>query len=140
VNQPFPLAFPVRDLDATRAFYGDLLGCAMGRDAATWQDFDVGGHQLSAHVTPGAAASSGQVDGLAVPIPHFGVVLGMDAWQALVDRLRARDVTFLIEPQVRFPGAAGEQGTFFVRDPADNTLEFKGFRDLAAVFATGREA
>ncbi len=135
--RPFHLAFPVRDLDETRAFYGDMLGCAMGRDAPTWQDFDFFGHQLSAHVTPVGDAASGEVDGKAVPIPHFGVVLGMDDWQALADRLRGRGAAFLIEPQVRFPGAAGEQGTFFLQDPAGNTLEFKGFRDMKGVFATG---
>ena len=140
MHRPFHLAFPVRDLAATRAFYGDLLGCAMGRHAPTWQDFDFFGHQLSAHVTAVVAAARGDVDGMAVPIPHFGVVLGMDDWQALADRLRGQGVAFLIEPQVRFPDAPGEQGTFFLEDPAGNTLEFKGFRDLGGVFETGAGA
>ena len=71
-----------------------------------------------------------------MPIPHFGVVLGMDEWSALAERLRGQGGTFLIEPQIRFAGAPGEHGTFFMRDPSGNTLEFKGFRDMAAVFAT----
>lgn len=137
---PFHLAFAVRDLDATRAFYGEVLGCVMGRSAPTWQDFDFFGHQLSAHVATAGDAASGQVDGQAVPIPHFGAVLGMDEWWALAERLRAAGQGFLIEPQVRFEGAPGEQGTFFLRDPAGNTLEFKGFRDMDAVFATEADA
>ncbi len=133
-GRPFHLAFAVHDLDSTRSFYGGLLGCAMGRDAPTWQDFDFFGHQLSAHVAAAAESASGQVDGTAVPIPHFGAVLDMEAWAALADRLRDRGTKFLIEPQIRFAGAPGEQGTFFVQDPSGNTLEFKGFRDQGAVF------
>jgi len=134
--RPFHLAFPVRDLDETRAFYGDLLGCAMGRSAETWQDFDLFGHQMSAHVSPAAPVEGGgAVDGKTVPIPHFGVVLGWDDWEALAERVRAAGHPFLIEPQVRFVGEPGEQGTFFLRDPAGNALEFKGFRDPAAIFA-----
>ncbi len=72
-----------------------------------------------------------------VPIPHFGVVLDLEAWRALADRLREKDGGFLIEPQIRFEGAPGEQGTFFLQDPSGNTLEFKGFRDAAAIFAAG---
>ncbi len=134
MDRPFHLAFGVRDLDSTRAFYGDVLGCAMGRSAPTWQDFDLFGHQLSAHVTPAAVAATGAVADLAVPIPHFGVVLAMADWETLAARLQDRGVDFLFEPQIRFPGQPGEQGTFFVRDPSGNTLEFKGFRDMAGVF------
>jgi uncharacterized protein len=137
VATPFHLAFAVRDLDSTRAFYGGQLGCAMGRSAPSWQDFDFFGHQLSAHVGPAADGGSGRVDGQAVPIPHFGVVLGMEDWSALADRLRARGVAFRIEPSLRFAGTPGEQGTFFVCDPSGNTLEFKGFSDPAAIFAPG---
>jgi len=136
VPTPFHLAFPVRDLAATRAFYGDLLGCAMGRSAPTWQDFDFFGHQLSAHLSAAAVTGSGTVDGRDVPIPHFGVVLDMAAWAALAERLRALGAGFLIEPVLRFAGEPGEQGTFFLSDPSCNTLEFKGFRSMDGIFAT----
>ena len=134
---PFHMAFGVRDLASNRAFYGDVLGCEMGRSAPTWQDFDFFGNQLSAHVTEAAAEADGQVEGLAVPIPHFGAVLDLDAWKALAERLEAGGVAFHIAPQLRFEGEPGEQGTFFVKDPSGNTLEFKGFRDMAGVFAVG---
>lgn len=134
---PFHLAFPVRDLPATRAFYGELLGCAMGRSAPSWQDFDFFGHQLSAHLAEAPAAGAGAVDGKAVPVPHFGAVLDMDSWSALAARLRDRGVAFLMEPTLRFAGEPGEQGTFFLADPSGNALEFKGFRSMDSVFATG---
>ncbi|MEP9397385.1 VOC family protein [Mesorhizobium sp. KR2-14] len=135
---PFHLAFPVRDLGETRAFYRDVLGCAIGRSSETWVDFDLYGHQMSAHLRPAtaAAASDGQVDGKLVPIPHFGVVLLMDDWQALADRLLARnDIDWLEKPMLRFAGEPGEQATLFIRDPSGNALEFKGFRSLEQVFA-----
>lgn len=135
---PFHLAFPVRDLEETRAFYRDVLGCAIGRSSDTWVDFDLFGHQMSAHLRPGTgtAENDGKVGGKLVPIPHFGVVLKMDDWQALADRLEARgDVEWLERPMIRFAGEPGEQATLFIRDPSGNALEFKGFRSLEQVFA-----
>ncbi len=137
--KPFHLAFPVSDLDSTRHFYGEVLGCPMGRSAPTWQDFDLFGHQMSAHVRPATPEQNrdGKVDGKAVPIPHFGVVLDMESWEALAGKLQARnDIEWLEEPQVRFKGEPGEQATFFLRDPSGNALEFKGFRSMESVFAT----
>ncbi len=131
----FHLAFLVRDLDETRAFYGDLLGCRMGRSAPTWQDFDLFGHQMSAHLGAPPASGGGAVDGKTVPVPHFGAVLPWDAWRALADRLEAAGTPFLLAPEIRFAGQPGEQGTFFVRDPSGNALEFKGFRDFDGLFA-----
>ena len=135
---PFHLAFPVRDLDETRVFYGEVLGCAIGRSSTTWVDFDLFGHQMSAHLRPQAtpAASDGKVDGILVPIPHFGAVLLMDDWQRLAARLEARDdIDWLERPMVRFKGEPGEQATLFIRDPSGNALEFKAFADDAMVFA-----
>jgi extradiol dioxygenase family protein len=134
---PFHLAFPVRDLEETRNFYGEVLGCAIGRSSDTWVDFDLFGHQMSAHVRPSAARpdADGKVDGKLVPIPHFGAVLLMDDWQRLAQRLEARgDVDWIERPMIRFEGEPGEQATLFIRDPSGNALEFKGFRSLEQVF------
>ena len=135
---PFHLAFPVTDLPATRTFYGDVLGCRVGRSAERWIDFDFFGHQISAHLVDAGAAevSCNAVDGDDVPVRHFGVVLEWGAWEALGARLRVAGVAFVIAPRIRFAGEVGEQGTFFVRDPSGNALEFKTFRDPAALFAT----
>ena len=133
----FHLAFPVRDLASTRAFYGDLLGCREGRSAEEWVDFDFFGHQISAHVMPEAcrASEAHEVDGDDVPVRHFGLVLAPAEWEELRARLVARRTSFLIEPHVRFAGRVGEQSTMFVRDPSGNALEFKSFQDPSRVFA-----
>lgn len=136
--QPFHLAFPVHDLAAARAFYRGVLGCSEGRSSDEWIDFDLYGHQIVAHRTAGAkpAEASNPVDGHDVPVPHFGVVLAWEEWEALADRLRRAGVSFGIEPHVRFKGQVGEQATMFFRDPSGNALEFKAFRDLGQLFAT----
>jgi extradiol dioxygenase family protein len=132
---PFHLAFPVRDLASTRAFYGRLLGCPEGRSAERWVDFDFFGHQISAHLADASSSvPTNEVDEDDVPVRHFGVVLSMERWEALAERLRDRRVAFLIEPRIRFRGEVGEQATFFVRDPSGNALEFKAFADPARVF------
>ena len=135
---PFHLAFPVRNLEETRAFYQNVLGCEIGRSSDTWVDFSLFGHQMSAHLRPGTqeAVRDGAVDGIVVPIPHFGVVLLMDAWEQLATRLQGRpDIDWVEKPMVRFKGEPGEQATLFIRDPSGNALEFKGFRSLEQVFA-----
>lgn len=134
---PFHLAFPVDDLAAAREFYGGLLQCPEGRSSDTWIDFDLFGHQIVAHYQAGheRPPMANAVDGHDVPVPHFGVVLPWDRWQALADRLQAHDVQFVIEPYVRFEGQVGEQATMFFLDPAGNALEFKAFRDPAQLFA-----
>jgi extradiol dioxygenase family protein len=133
----FHLAFPVHDLDAARRFYGEILGCAEGRAAARWVDFDFHGHQISAHLRPEECqpVRCNPVDGKHVPVRHFGLILAWDDWQQLAARLRALGVAFLIEPSIRFAGQTGEQATLFLRDPSGNALEFKSFRDDRQVFA-----
>lgn len=134
---PFHHAFPVDDLDAARRFYGSALGCPEGRSSAEWIDFNLFGHQLVAHLAPPKVAADhhNAVDGQHVPVPHFGVVLAWDDFQAFAERLRAQGVQFVIAPYVRFAGLVGEQATMFFRDPAGNALEFKSFRDPSQLFA-----
>lgn len=134
---PFHIAFPVHDLDAARAFYGGLLGCREGRSAETWIDFDLYGHQIVAHLSgrPSRAAAESEVDGHCVPVPHFGVILTLDDWHVLAERLRGAGVAFVIEPYVRFRGEPGEQATMFLLDPSGNALEFKAFADFGRIFA-----
>ena len=135
--RPFHLAFPVTSLAKARRFYGELLQCPEGRSSEHWVDFDLYGHQIVAHLAPEEAGhrSTSQVDGDAVPVRHFGVVLPMPEWQALAERLRAAGTQFVIEPHVRFQGEVGEQATMFFLDPCGNALEFKAFNDLSQLFA-----
>ena len=134
---PFHIAFPVHDLEAARGFYGGVLGCPEGRSSDQWIDFDLYGHQIVAHLKPGPAAKAhhNPVDGHDVPVPHFGVVLDMDRWRELADRLRAAGTQFVIEPYIRFEGQVGEQATMFFHDPSGNALEFKAFKDRSQLFA-----
>ncbi len=136
--QPFHVAVAVHDLDAARDFYGRILGCPEGRSAAQWVDFNLYGHQFVCHQVPAAAATAeptNPVDGHAVPVPHYGVVLTWPEWETLAERLRAAGVEFIIEPTVRFAGQPGEQATMFLRDPSGNALEFKAMRDESKLFA-----
>jgi extradiol dioxygenase family protein len=133
---PFHLAIPVNDLTKAEAFYEGVLGCARGRSAERWIDYDFFGHQLVVHRTDGAGVvGSNPVDGDDVPIPHFGVVLSWHEFDGLAARLREAGCAFRIEPHVRFAGKPGEQKTMFLDDPAGNALEFKAFRDPADLFS-----
>ena len=134
---PFHLAFPVTSLANARAFYGELLGCPEGRSSDDWVDFDLYGHQIVAHLAPSEVGHrrTSAVDGDAVPVRHFGVVLPMAEWNALAERLRRRGVQFIIEPHLRFKGQVGEQATMFFLDPCGYALEFKAFADPSRLFA-----
>lgn len=133
----FHLAYHVDDLEAARQFYGDILGCPEGRSTETWVDFNFFGHQISLHYGPVfATANTGKVGEHMVPMPHLGVILEQDEWQALADRLQAQGIPFTIPPTTRFAGEPGEQSTMFFHDPAGNPIEIKGFRDMQGVFAT----
>jgi extradiol dioxygenase family protein len=133
----FHLAFPVRDLDEARTFYGGLLGCPEGRSSPDWIDFDFYGHQIVAHLSPAEVGhkATSAVDGEQVPVRHFGAILSLAEWDAVAARLTAAGTKFIIAPQVRFKGEPGEQATLFFLDPSGNALEFKAFADDAMVFA-----
>lgn len=133
---PFHLAIQVRDITEARQFYGGLLACEEGRSAEHWVDFNLYGHQLVCHLNPdlgteGKIASLyNPVDGHGVPVPHFGVVLNMEDWQVLADKLNAANIQFVIEPYIRFKGEVGEQATLFFMDPSGNAIEFKAFKNI----------
>ncbi len=134
---PFHIAVQVRDIDEARVFYRDVLGCTEGRSDAHWVDFNLYGHQFVCHLNPTLGKSGklaslyNPVDGHGVPVPHCGVVLHPAQWEALVTRVRHHGVQFVVEPNTRFKGRAGEQSTMFFLDPTGNALEFKSFRDIA---------
>lgn len=134
---PFHLAFPVHDLSAARAFYGELLGCPEGRSSPDWIDFNFYGHQIVAHLAPDECANStlSQVDGHGVPVRHFGAVLSIPQWEELAAKLKAVGTEFVIEPYIRFKGEPGEQATMFFQDPSGNALEMKAFGDITRLFA-----
>ena len=132
----FHFAFNVTNLDDARRFYGSVLGCAEGRSTDTWVDFDFFNHQISLHLgEPFKTQCTGRVGDTLVPMPHFGLVLSLADWQVMAERLKAAKTVFVMEPQVRFEGQAGEQWTMFFCDPFGNPLEIKGFRSLDTLYA-----
>ncbi|MFT6559283.1 MAG: extradiol dioxygenase family protein [Sneathiella sp.] len=135
--RPFHLAFPVDDLDKARAFYTTVMGCSEGRSSDDWIDFNFFGHQIVAHLAPEEAGNVAlnAVDGHGVPVRHFGIVMTMEDWRSMADRLVKRGTDFVIEPYIRFKGEPGEQATMFFYDPAGNALELKAFKNLEQLFA-----
>ena len=133
---PFHLAFPVNDIEATRKFYTEVIGCSVGRQAERWIDFNFFGHQISAHLVDDLqSVATNPVDGESVPSRHFGLVLDWDKWHELVEKLNNNKMDYLIEPTIRFEGEVGEQATLFILDPSGNALEFKAFKDKNQLFA-----
>jgi len=137
--RPFHLAFPVNDLEAAREFYGNVLQCEQGREDTGWIDYSLYGHQIVAHLDTShvhPVAVENPVDGDSVPVPHFGIVLTFEQFDALEKRLLDNAGTrWVIKPKTRFEGQPGEQRTMFFLDPAGNALEFKAFADDAQLFA-----
>ena len=134
--QPFHLAFPVNELEKTKVFYTQTLGCTLGRSSDSWIDFNLFGHQVVAHLNPEelTKTQTSSVDGKEVPVRHFGIVLEWNQWHIFSDKLKQKGVEFLIEPYIRFENEAGEQATMFFLDPSGNALEFKSFKDPEMLF------
>ena len=87
--KPFHYAFKVKDIATTRQFYLDILGCEEGRSTDGWIDFNFFGNQLSAHVSDNFPDLDycGKVDGISVPIPHFGCLLAIDEFKRIQEKL-----------------------------------------------------
>ena len=134
---PFHLAFPIKDIEETKRFYKNVLGCKIGRESDAWIDFNFFGHQISAHLKPGELSNTkkNKVDGKSVPVRHFGVVLDWKDWHSLSKKLQGLKIKFIIDPYIRFEGEVGEQATMFFLDPSGNALEFKSFKDSNQLFA-----
>ena len=133
---PFHFAFKVKDIELTRTFYIQILGCKEGRSTNTWIDFDFFGNQLSAHISDNIPELDycGNVDGVKVPIPHFGCLLSANDFRDVQKKLEDANIEFIIKPQTRYQGKTGEQLTMFIFDLSGNPLEFKAFTNPEEVF------
>ena len=132
----FHLAFPVKDLNTTKDFYRKILDCKVGRESESWVDFNLYGHQIVAHLAPEECndVDSSNVDGDQIPCRHFGVILEWYEWEELSKKLDLLEISYLVSPKIRFKNKPGEQGTFFLKDPSGNVLEFKTFKNDVDVF------
>ena len=133
---PFHLAIQVKDLETSKYFYENVLGCIPGRYSDKWADFSLFGHQLVLHEDKNHEGHKhfNEVDGKSVPIPHFGVVLEWDVFRTFSQKLKDNNIEFQIPPYLRFEGLPGEQQTMFFYDPSENALEFKSFKNIDQLF------
>jgi len=135
--RPFHLAIPITDIHQAHNWYTNILDCTVGRQSEEWVDFNFFGHQLVAHLVSVKedGTSTNPVDGEDVPSRHFGIIMQMEDWKGLVQHLKEKKIKFLIQPQIRFKGKAGEQSTFFILDPFGNALEFKAFQNDSQIYS-----
>ena len=132
--RPFHLAIPVSNLEKSKGFYKDILGCSLGRSSGKWVDFNFFEHQLVIHKSNSIQENKyNSVDGHDVPIPHFGVILDWEQWHKFSNRIKDK-IEFVIKPYIRFKDQTGEQTTMFFLDPDKNALEFKAFKNDTMIF------
>ena len=132
----FHYAFKVKDIASTIEFYSNILNCSLGRQTETWVDFNFFDHQLSAHVSKNLPELDycGLVDGVKVPIPHFGCILQKEEFDFIKQQLEKHNINFIVKPQVRYENIKGEQQTMFVLDYSNNPIEFKSFKNDSEIF------
>lgn len=132
----FHYAFKIKNIESTRKFYADILGCEEGRSTENWIDFNFFGHQLSAHLSKDFPEPDfcGKVDGVSVPIPHFGCIVSIPEFRRIREALEREKIEFVIRPYTRYKGKTGEQLTMFVFDYSGNPLELKAFSNNEEIF------
>jgi uncharacterized protein len=132
----FHLAFPIKNLQKTKEFYVDLLGCSIGRESSNWVGFNFFGHQSTAQVNPESVCSFPFYRSEKSPFPfyHFGAVLTWKDWHEMENKLKESSIRFLIEPKIVFGGEVGEQKTMFIEDPNGYAIEFKAFEQEDHLF------
>ncbi|MBD2462261.1 VOC family protein [Oscillatoria sp. FACHB-1407] len=126
----FHLAFPVTDITQTKDYYGNGLGCAIGRENATSVILNLYGHQLVAHL----AHEPLELQRGIYP-RHFGLIFNAESdWETLLERAQRQGLAFYQQPKERFVGSPLEHRTFFLEDPFHNLMEFKFYRHSTAIF------
>jgi len=134
----FHIAFATADISRAKYFYGEILGCKLGRETAAWADFNFFGHQMSIHNVADKVRNPRNYDNPnnLIPANHFGIILSWVDWHKLEEQLKSTRINFLIEPHMAFEGEIGEQKTMFIQDPDGNAIEFKTFENPKNIFAT----
>ncbi|HEY9886319.1 MAG TPA: VOC family protein [Vampirovibrionales bacterium] len=126
----FHIAFPVKDIQETKNFYINKLGCRAGRETAASLILDFFGHQLVAHKTKKELIPQGSI----YP-QHFGIIFKTEKdFAEMEDRLVNSEIKFMQEPKTRFEGEVTEHKTMFIEDPFCNIWEFKFYKQAKAIF------
>ncbi|HBB31009.1 MAG TPA: glyoxalase [Cyanobacteria bacterium UBA8803] len=128
----FHLAFPVTNIEQTKDYYGNGLGCEIGRESRHAVILNLYGHQLVAHVTDAPLTPQ-----QGIYPRHFGLIFTAESdWEALLERVQQRQLPLYQQPKLRFGGQLTEHRTFFLQDPFDNLMEFKFYRHAEAIFGS----
>lgn len=132
----FHLAFPVKDIDKTKKFYVDILGCKVTKATDHWLNINFFGHQLSIHHNPHMKVDPKtiMVEDKEVPLHHFGLILKKNDWEVLAEKLEKEGVNFIISPKLKHEKQLCEQAIMFLKDPSGNGIEFKCFTDPQQAF------
>lgn len=133
----FHISLPCKHIDATRKFYQNIVGAAIGRGTSSWLDVNLYGNQLT-------FAKCGDFkfyypnytfEKTVLPSFHFGLILPVDKWDELYSRMEAENYLYI--DQTRFlKGKTGQHRSFFLRDPNGYIIEFKCFKEQGEVFAS----
>jgi len=129
VSPVLHVSIAVHDLEASRAFYADVLGCEIGRVRDDWIDVWFHGLQLTLHEDPSQAVAPGDR-----AVRHFGVTLRADELDALLARVQTHDVEWVRPVQTDGAGTPREQTKAIIADPSGNAIELKSYADLDAAF------
>ena len=113
----FHLAFTARDLDAAEALYVTVLGARVVARERDWLVLDFYGHKLTA-----TRADAAPEDDLA--LRHFGLILTVENFAAIGDRLVAAGADIVLSAELRDAGTPRACWVMLVRDPSGNGLEF----------------
>ena len=112
-------------LDATMAFYVDVLGCTLERELP-----DLGLHQLRAgnaliDLVPVGSRLGGSKppDVERANMAHFCLRIDDPDWDALARHLQAHGIEF-VPPETRY-GADGHGPSIYIADPEENIVELK---------------
>lgn len=121
------LAIPALDIDKSLEFYRELLLCDIGRRSDSFAIINFFGMQLVLHL------SHEEQDPSMYP-RHFGVILSSgEELLSLWDRWRRSGQVF--SPLFcRYEGKKEQHSSFFLKDPANNTIEFKWYLNDSMVF------
>jgi hypothetical protein len=126
------LSIPVSDLVEARRFYVEALGCMPGREHPDWCDVWFYGMQVTLQERPDQVLADEQRG-----VRHFGVTLGGDDLDRLLQRVSEHQVRWLDPVTVDYAGTPREQRKAKILDPSGNAIEIKAYVDPEAAFATG---
>jgi extradiol dioxygenase family protein len=124
-NNAFHLAIPCRDLDETKDYYVEKMGCKLARSYNDRITLNFFGDQVVIHEAPN------EIDLEPKMYPrHFGITfLDKNDFDQIHKRAIEKELNFFEELKIRFKGLREEHLTFFLIDPSNNLIEFKYYHD-----------